>query len=168
MRNILKHARANVKITDETGTIIFEDHNLFVDSGRAFIANIFQGAVVFNPVALVCDLGSSSSTPSVDELDLVSYTSPLSIAMAPAYPIALSGEPTGVHFQFIFNNTGLGGDKIIKELGLFYRDSSDDPPRRGSSPATMVGTMLARLKTTYSSIVVGDTRTITIDWRIIF
>lgn len=169
MKNIFKYTRANVCIKDkETSRTLFEDSNLFVDSGRNLIANVLRGAVTIIPAFFVCDLGSDDTVSSTSQLDLVSYTSPLSIAPVAGYPIALTGEPTGVHFQFSFNNISFGGDQVIRELGLFYRVDSDDSPRRGSDPTTMTGTMLARLKTTLNSIVVGDTRTITIDWKIIF
>ena len=168
MEEILKYTKVNVCIKDEDEKILFEDHNLFVDTGRAFIANVLRGAIVaFNPIYFVCDLGGGTTTPVASDLDLVSYTSLLSIQInTPSYPIALVGAPTGIHLQFIFNNTGFGGDQTIRELGLFYRANSNDFPRRGT-PVSL-DTMLARLKTTLNSIVVGNTRTITIDWKIIF
>jgi len=172
MRDILKYAKANVRITDEDGKLIFKDSNLFVDSGRKFLADTLKATISgsqINPSLFACDLGDDSTTPSVDQVDLVNYIS-ISIAVdTPTYPADLSGEPTGIHFRFTFNNTGFGGDQTIREVGLFYRpDSIVAPlfPFRGT-PAN-AGYMLARMKTTASSIVVGDTRTITIDWKIIF
>jgi hypothetical protein len=167
MEEILKYTKVNVCIKDEDEKILFEDHNLFVDSGRVFIADILRGAISFNPIYFVCDLGTGTTTPVASDTDLVTYTSPLSIQInTPSYPIALLGTATGIHLQFIFNNTGFGGDQTIRELGLFYRANSNDFPRRGT-PVSL-DTMLARLKTTLNSIVVGNTRTITIDWKIIF
>jgi len=169
---ILKHARANVQIADkETGEPLYRGHNLFVDSGRALIASIFFGGVLFDRAKLVCDLGEDTTNPVRTQLDLLNYISPRSLEAAVGYPIALSGAATGVHFQFILANTvaaGFGvGDILISELGLFYRDTSDDFPRRGSVPATMTGSMLARLKSP-GIITISNTRTITIDWKIIF
>lgn len=172
MKEILKKARVNVEVRDkETGDILFADHNLFVDKGRETIANIFVGTVSIDPTKFACDLGDSSQTPDVTDLDLVGFppaTATLqdtSIAITAGYPIILSGEATGVHFNFEFVNTGFGGDQTIRELGLFYRNAPLFPFRELDGTT---GPMLARLKTTLSSIVVGDNRTITIDWKIIF
>ena len=79
------------------------------------------------------------------------------LSAAPAYILQETGADIGVVGE---------GDVTIKELGLFYRPDSASFPQRLTAPE--VGTMLARIKTTLSSIVVGDTRTITIDWKIIF
>lgn len=172
MKELLKYSRVNVKISDkESKKIIFTGHNLFVDSGRVFIADALRNAIsgsVIQSQYYACDLGDNAATPTADDIDLINYISPLSVGLVLGYPAALSGEPSGIHFQFEFNNTGFGGDKTIRELGLFYRPDTDDYPRRGSSPTTMLGTMLARLKTTSSSIIIGDTRTVTIDWKILF
>jgi len=170
MKEILKLARANVYIRDkESGLLIFKDSNLFVDSGRVLIADVLRGAVSMNPIYFVCDLGDDATVPETDDIDLVSYVSPLSIAVNyPTYPSTIAGEPTGIAFQFEFDNTGYGGDKTIRELGLFYRANSSNFPLRGDLSSTMIGPMLSRLRTTYSSIVIGDTRTITIDWKILF
>jgi hypothetical protein len=172
MIDILKYAKANVRIIDENGLLIFEDSNLFVDSGRKFLADTLKATISgsqINPSLFACDLGDSSTTPAVEQVDLVSYIN-ISIAVdTPTYPTDLPGEPTGIYFRFIFDNTGFGGDQTIREVGLFYRpDSFVAPlfPFRGTP--SNAGYMLARMKTTASSIVVGDTRTITIDWKIIF
>jgi hypothetical protein len=169
MKKILGNAKANVCVADsETRRVLFEDSNLFVDTGRVFVANIFSGITSLIASRFVCDLGNDATLPAIAQIDLLGYISPLSIPVnTPTYPTLLSGEPTGVHLQFIFNNTGYGGDKTVRELGLFYRDLPTFP-LRGAVPATDFGIMLARLKTTYSSIVVGDTKSITIDWKIIF
>ena len=178
MKEILKYTRANVKVTNEEA-ILFEDHNLFVDSGRALIAQIFMGATPwgfpFDYTSIVCDLGDNASVPSQSDIDLAMITPPFSSypisssGLEAGYPIALSGEPTGIHFRFLY--TATGGDKIIRELGLFYRPYVIGVPAfpfRGEDPTLYTGTMITRIKTTLSSIVVGDSRTITIDWKIIF
>lgn len=169
MKNILlNRTLLNVCIFDKkTGDVLYKGHNLFVDSGRKLIADIFTGAVTFDPINFVCDLGSDATNVLPSQLDLLNYTSPLSFIATNPYPISLSGYASGVDFLFEFNNTGFGGDKTIRELGLFYRADSDDFPRRGSDPPTMTGVMLARLKTN-GAITVSDTNTITIEWEIIF
>jgi len=169
MKDILKYTKVNVKVTDkETDKTLFRGHNLFVTSGRIFIAETFMGTIsgnVINPTLFACDLGADAGTPVIDDVDLISYIPTCSVGVTAGYPAALSGSPTGIHFRFSFVN-GTGGDVTIKELGLFYRPDSASFPQRLTAPE--VGTMLARIKTTLSSIVVGDTRTITIDWKIIF
>jgi hypothetical protein len=173
MNELLKYTRVNVRIKDkETQELLFDGHNLFVETGRAFIAETFKGQIsggVIQPGAFVCDLGDDGTTPVATDIDLYNYNSAdeLSVGVSPTYPADLAGSPTGIWFRFDFvNNTGI--DQTIRELGLFYRPDSDDFPKRGTSPSTMKGTMLARLKTTSSSLVVGNSRTITIDWKIIF
>jgi hypothetical protein len=164
MKEILKYSKANVCIKDEEGKILFADSNLFVDSGRELIAKIFRGDVADAALStkIACDLGDDATNSAPDQLDLINFTNSLAAgATIVSYPEA----PTGVHFQFTFT---AAGDTIIRELGLFYRPDSDSFPTRGSDPPTMTGTMIARLKTTLSSITVADTRTITIDWKIIF
>ncbi len=171
MKEILKYSKVNVRVTDnDIGKILFEDHNLFVDTGRTFIAQSIKGTISGGPITpsyFVCDLGDNATTPTVNDIDLANYLSPNSIAVnTPTYPADFAGQPTGVHFQFLYTNaTGL--DVTVRELGLFYRPDSDQFPLRHSITAAP-GTMLARLKTTLSSIVISNTRTITIDWKVIF
>lgn len=169
MKELLKNSRINVQIRDkETGETIFNGHNLFVDQGRAFIADALRAAIsgaTIQPGYYACDFGDGSTTPTTDDIDLVSFLT-LSAALVGGYPAAMAGEPTGIHFQFTFTNGG--ADATVRELGLFYRPDTDDYPNRGSDPTNMKGTMLARLKTTSSSIVIGSTRTVTIDWKILF
>lgn len=166
MKNILKYTKANVRITDkEAGNIIFEDHNLFVDAGRAFIANFFFDPYPFDKSKMVCDLGDNAAAPAVTDLDLGNYLTGCSVGLTGGVPQVLSGSSTGVLFQFSFPAPA---DKTIKELGLFYRPFSDTFPLRGSDPTTMKGTMIARLKTAGSSITIAAGKTINIEWKIIF
>jgi len=168
MKKILERASANVSIKDnETGKILFKGHNLFVDSGRTLIADIFKNAISFNPGFLVCDLGDDATVPDAIQVDLVHYLSPFSVAITGGYPISIDGEPSGVHFQFGFTNSS-GAPVTIRELGLFYRANSDAFPFPGSDPVSMRGLMIARLKTTLSSITVSAGSQFTIDWKIIF
>lgn len=173
MNELLKYTKVNVQITDkETKELLFEGHNLFVESGRAFIADTFKGFIsgsTINPAFFVCDFGDDATTPLASDVDLYNYnsTDELSVGITVGYPANIVGSPTGIWFQFEFNNaTGL--DQTVRELGLFYRPDSDDFPRRGADPSNMKGVMLARLKTTSASLVVGNSRTITIDWKILF
>ncbi len=170
MKELLKYTRANVRVIDtESGCLLFTDSNLFVDSGRAWIADAFRNAIAgggfIDASKFACDLGNNSQTPAVTDLDLVG-TILASVAIVGGVPTALSAQPTGLNFQFAYVNSS-GGDIVIKELGLFYRNIASYPAR-GAVPATDYGTMLARLRTTLSSITVGNTRTITVDWKIIF
>lgn len=168
MKALFKYTMANVKVKDKkTGEILFADHNLFVDTGRVFIAEALRGAIsgaVINPFAFVCDLGDSAATPVVTDVDLTSPILDACIAITGA-PAAFAGEPTGVIFNFDYTNGGVS-DITIRELGLFYRVDSNDFPRRGT-PSTP-GPMLARLKTTLSSIVISPTKAITIQWKVVF
>jgi len=165
MKNVLKHAKANVSIRDkETGELLFNKSNLFVDAGRALIAGLFLGTIGIDKTKYACDFGDDATTPAVNDVDLVNYIDVSVGINEPSYPMALSGEGTGVHFQFEYS---AAGDTTIRELGLFHR------PTSASFPAAVrgvddVGDMLARLVTTYGSIFVGTGRTITIDWKIIF
>lgn len=169
MKELLKYTRANVCVTDtESGCLLFTDSNLFVDAGRAWIADAFRNAIAgggfIDASKFACDLGSSSQTPVVTDLDLVGAI--LASVAIVGIPTALSAQPTGLNFQFVYTNS-TGNDVVIKELGLFYRNIASYPDR-GAIPATDYGTMLARLRTTMSSITVGNTRSVTIDWKIIF
>jgi hypothetical protein len=170
MEKVLEHSRANVSIKDkETGVILFKDSNLFVDVGRALIRDVFIGAATASPLNTtfwVCDLGNDAGLPTVTQANLLNYIN-ASVAVKGGYPIALSGEGTGAHFQFDY--TASGGDKTIRELGLFYRTdvvTNDWPNPHDTTGA--VGYMVARLITTRNSITVGSGKTITIDWKIIF
>lgn len=168
MKELFKYTRVNVRIADkDTGELLFKDHNLFVDTGRVFIAEAIRGTIsgaTINPAAFVCDLGDSGATPTINDVDL---TSPVLDACLPIVgsPAALSGQPTGVAFNFVYANAG-ALDVTVREFGLFYRVDSNDFPRRGT-PSTP-GPMLARLKTTLSSIVISPARSITIEWKILF
>lgn len=172
---VLKYSTANVCVTyKDSGEMLFRDHNLFTDSGRALVANIFTVtpalSPAFDPSKIVCDLGDNSTTVNRTDLDLGMIPDPFttlplaSVQLSGTYSIPLSGASSGVHFSFDYTASG---SKNISELGLFYRPSSDSFPDRGSVPETMRGTMLARLKSP-GVITVADTRTITIDWKIIF
>jgi hypothetical protein len=166
MFHILKHAKANVKVSDNDNNTLFEASNLFTDSGRTVIALVIMGALGIDKTKYVCDLGDGTDSPSIIDIDLSNYID-VSIAVnEPIYPAQLLGEGTGVHFQFEYSNS-LGSSVTIRELGLFYRPNSDSFPDRNSGDGAP-GYLLARLKTTYSSIVVGNGRSITIDWKIIF
>ena len=170
MKELLKYTKANVRIIDtETGCLLFTDSNLFVTSGRAWIADALRNAIAgggfIDSSKFACDLGNDSQTPATTDLDLAG-TILASVAIAGGIPTALSAEPTGLNFQFVYTNS-TGNDVVIKELGLFYRNIASYPDR-GAVPATDYGTMLARLRTTMSSITVGNTRSVTIDWKIIF
>jgi len=166
MEELLKNLRANVSIKDkDTNEVLFADSNLFVDSGRVFIANVISGVTILAPTYYVCDFGSGSATPTVADTDLSAFITGLSTPLSGSVTI-LSGYPSGLNFQFIYTNSS-GSDITIRELGLFYRDLPSFP-LRGAVPSTDFGVMLARLRTTLSSIIIGNTRSITIDWKIIF
>jgi hypothetical protein len=170
MEKVLKYSKANVCVKDkETNKILFEDSNLFVDIGRVLIAEVFAGispGSPLNPLYWVCDLGDDATDPTTSDADLVNYLN-ISIAVEAGYPIILAGSSTGVHFNFEYV---AAGDTTIRELGLFYRPdpaiTDSFPDRHSVTPVP--GYLVARLKTTYSSIFVGSGKTITIDWKIIF
>jgi len=172
MKELLKYCRVNVEVKDkETDELLFEGHNLFVDIGRAFIADTLRAAIsggVIQPALYACDFGDSAATPTVDDIDLAGTLKGSAQLTDASYPAAMAGEPTGIWFQFTFtNNTGL--DITARELGLFYRpDTIGSPAFPGRGSPANAGTMLARLKTTSSSIVIGNSRTITVDWKILF
>jgi hypothetical protein len=169
MKELLKYTRANVRVADtKTGCLLFTDSNLFVDSGREFIAKTFintiEGGGFIDKTKYACDLGDNAQTPVVTDTDLVG-TVLANIAIDVGGPTALVGETTGLNFQFVYS---AGALITIREFGLFYRPVSDTFPARGSVPASMTGTLLARLRTTLSAITVGAAQSITIDWKIIF
>jgi len=176
MNEILKYTTVNVVVKDrETGLMLFSDHNLFLDAGRVMIANFFLGSSSLDTTKFSCDFGNDSTTPLPTDLDLggqaIPSTSWITNASAPvsaSYPILLSGTATGIHFLFEYTSAA---ENTVKELGLFYRPNTDNNPvvgGRGSDPTTMTGTMIARLRTTFASIVIGSGKTITIEWKIIF
>jgi hypothetical protein len=172
MKKVLGDARANVCIYDkETNELLFTDSNLFVDIGRALIADTFSGTIVLNPTYFACDFGDNAAAPTVDDADLYGYPcaagGTINLANAPGYPVPFAGNPTGVHFKFEYT---AAIDTTIRELGLFYRpdpDITDSYPARHSVTGDQ-GYLVARLKTTYSSIFIGTGKTITVDWKIIF
>ena len=172
MEKVLKYTKANVCVKDkETGVILFKDSNRFVDSGRELIVNVFIGTVIMNPLYWACDLGDDSEEPDPEDNDLAGYLDITGngLGSVGVYPIQLAGEGSGVHFQFEFTNS-TGSSQIIRELGLFYRPDPDITttfPVRLPAPASP-GYMIARLKTTFSSITVGNGKVLTIDWKIIF
>jgi len=165
MNNTLKYAKVNVRVSDESGKTLFEDHNLFVDTGRKFIADLLTETIAsFDKTLFACDLGTDSTTPVPGDVDLVVYAVTAEPGLVATYPLAIDGEPSGIWFQFSFESAG---EQTIRELGLFYRPDSDDFPNRHTVTGAP-GYMIARLKTTLSSIVVSTGKTITIDWKIIF
>lgn len=169
MNEILKKTKVNVVMKDN-GRIIFADSNLFLDGGRILIAQMFLGAAsIPDKTKYVCDLGNDSTAPAPADTDLYGYISDASIQVTSGYPIALAGSLSGISFNFLYTNSG--PDVTIKEIGLFYRSGSDNFPLRGTGypgDRSGVGTLIARLRTTAQSIIVGSGRTITIDWNIIF
>jgi len=175
MNKILKYTKANVRVSDvESGCLLFTDSNLFLDSGRAFIADSWRNAITtgagfIDGTKFACDFGDDSETPAPDNIDLASFITdagggvPASIALAVA---AMSGEPTGLSFTGSFSPI----DSVdIRELGLFYRNIGSVPAYvRGAVPATDYGVMIARLRTTYGKITVGAGKSIAVEWKIIF
>lgn len=169
MKDLLKYTRANVRITDtKTGCLLFTDSNLFVDTGREFIANTLmntiEGGGFIDRTKYACDFGDSSQTPAVTDTDLIG-TIIGNVAIEGGGPTVLTGAPTGLNFQFVYT---AGILITIRELGLFYRPLSDTFPARGTIPADMTGTLLARLRTTLSAITIVAAQSITINWKIIF
>jgi len=163
MNKVLKYTKANVRVSDvESGCLLFTDSNLFLDSGRAFIADSFRNAITtgggfIDSTKFACDFGDSAATPSPDNINIVGTllgSEALTVA-------AISGEPTGLSFQCSFSPAA---QVDIRELGLFYRNigtfpDPDDPD---------FGVMIARLRTTYGKITVGTGKSIAIEWKIIF
>lgn len=169
MKELLKYTRANVRITDKkTGCLLFTDSNLFVDTGRVFIANTLmntiEGGGFIDRTKYACDFGDSSQSPIATDTDLI-CTVIGNAAIDAGGPTVLAGAATGLNFQFIYT---AGILITIRELGLFYRPLSDTFPVRGSIPANMTGKLLARLRTTLSSITIVSGQSITINWKIIF
>lgn len=174
MNKICNKTSVNVRVSDaETNETLFEDHNLFVTTGRVFLSQLIRGVLSgFGVEYYSCDLAEGSAVPVSDDID-VTYDSSTTVSAvrSASYPIELSGEPTGVHFRFTYtNNESPSRNVVIRELGLFYRPDAGAyfPARDPSDSDATKGTMLARLKTTLNSIVVSNAKAVTIDWKIIF
>jgi len=174
MDKICKKSRVNVIVRDkETGEVLFEDHNLFVISGRQFLAQLVRGVLSgFGVEYYTCDLAEGSSIPEHEDIDIsFDPSTTVSAVRSASYPIELSGEPTGVHFRFSYENYEIPARSVvIRELGLFYRPDAGAffPARDPDDSEGTRGIMLARLKTTLNSIVVSEGKALTIDWKIIF
>jgi len=165
MNKILKYTKANVRVSDvESGCLLFTDSNLFVDSGRAFIADSWRNAITtgggfIDSTKFACDFGDDSETPAPDNVNIVG-TLLGSIELAVAGMLG-EGEPTGLSFTGTFLPIA---PVDIRELGLFYRNIGTYPDPLDPD----FGVMIARLRTTYGKITVGAGKSIAVEWKIIF
>jgi hypothetical protein len=160
MRDIFKNIFANVLIRDDLRKVLLNQSNLFVETGRGFVRDLLAGDITLDNTKYVVEFGASTQVPAQSDTDLITPLSP--VALTNTYVISDVGV-TEIDFAFDYQNS-TGGDVTFAEIGLFYRPVDYDPgPGRVNA-----GTMLARLKSTYTSITIGDGRTISLTWKIIF
>jgi hypothetical protein len=165
MRDILKKAFTNVKIRDHENKIILDQSNLFVQLGRELIRDVLAGAVAIDNTKYVVEVGSSTQVPAEGDTDLIAPFLDPNQVYTNSYIINVVGN-TEIDFVFTYTN-GTGGLVTFSELGLFYRPLGPDPDVTPDDRVNK-GVLLARLKTTYTSISVGAGKQITITWKIIF
>lgn len=160
MKNILKKVFVNVSIKGENNILLDERSNLFVETGRGLIRDALSEDVTIDNTKYVVEFGSSTQTPLESDVDIITPISP--VVYTNDYTISTVGT-TEIDFSFTYENTSELA-LSFSELGLFYRPAGPDP---GVGRAD-AGVLLARLKSTYTSITVGPTKTISIIWKIIF
>lgn len=150
---------ANVKIK-EGKKILLEESNLFVTQGRSFIRDLLASAIVFDGTKYVVEFGGSTAIPSQVDEDLLLPLSP--VVYTNSYDLT-TVDDTELDLAFTFTNDTLSPVQL-SELGLFYRPNGPDP----GVGRVDKGYLIARLKTTYTSLVIGVGKTVTITWKIIF
>ncbi len=162
MRDIFGRAFTNVKIRDHENKTILDQSNLFVRDGRAFIRDILAGTAAIDYTKYVVEMGTSAQIPAEADSDIIApFPNPNEVYTGFTTPSPLGF--TEIDFVFVYTN-GTGGSVTFRELGLFHRPLGPSP----GVARVDKGTLLARLKTTYTSITIGDTKQVTITWKIIF
>jgi len=161
MRDLLKKVFTNVEIKDEDGKVLLNQSNLFVESGRGLIRDILKGDVTLDVTKFVLEFGDSSQVPAEADVDIVTPFNPV---ISQDLPTKTAVSTTEIDFAFAYTS---GAGVTFKEMGLFYRPAGA-PSDGGVPPRADSGVLLARLKTTYTSITIGAAKTVTITWKIIF
>lgn len=165
MRDILKKVFTNVEIKNENGKILLKQSNLFVASGRTLIRDVLKGDVVINNTKYVVEFGSSSQIPAESDTDIITPFPDPNQVYTSTYTINAVGT-TEIDFVFTYTNS-TGGDVTFTEMGLFYRPLGPDPDVTPNDRVN-IGSLMARLKTTFTSITIGNGKNVTITWKIIF
>lgn len=165
MRDILKKVFANVEIKDEDGKILLNQSNLFVEVGRGLIRDVLKGDVVIDNTKYVAEFGSSTQVPTEADTDIITPFADPNQVYTNSYTIN-AVAPTEIDFVFTYTNA-TGGNVTFTEMGLFYRPLGPDPDITPDDRAHK-GDLMARLKTTFTSITIGSGKNVTITWKIIF
>lgn len=158
MRDIFKDIFANVEITDSNGNMLLKKSNLFVDKGRAFIANVLAGTFTYNKSNIRLELGQDKTATSYADQALVSPFAPAIIINNNL--VEVTTNPTEIKVSFSYTNN-TGASVSIKELGLWHKIGTIPGPFTDEY-------LLARIVVSYSSIVISDKNSVTITWKLLF
>jgi hypothetical protein len=165
MIEVLNSSTANVIVKDHEGKIIVNQANLYVKRGRKFIREVLNQSFSVDNSKYVVELGTSAQKPTELDEDIVSpFLDPDQICI-PVDSIDLVGD-TEIDFNFSYTNNSTNS-LYFSEMGLFYRPTGLDPDV-GPDDRANIGYLLARLRTTYSNIIISHNREISIIWKIIF
>lgn len=165
MRDILKKIFANVEIKNGDNKVLLNQSNLFVEVGRGLIRDIFKGDVSIDNTKYVVEFGTSTQIPAEADTDIITPFPDPNQVYTNSYTINAVGT-TEIDFVFTYTN-GTGGNVTFTEMGLFYRPLGPDPDVTPDDRAN-IGVLMARLKTTFTSITIGNGKNVTITWKIIF
>jgi len=165
MKDILKKVFINVEIKDENNKVILNQSNLFVEVGRELIRDVLAGIESIDNTKYVLEVGTSTQVSAESNTDIISPFTDPNQAYTNSYVINSIGI-TQIDFVFTYTNS-TGGDVTFAEMGLFYRPLGPDPDVTPDDRVN-IGVLLARLKTTYTSITIGNGKSVTITWSIIF
>jgi len=165
MRDLLKKVFANVEIKDKDENILISQSNLFVEVGRKLVRDVLAGTVVIDNTKYVIEFGTSSQVSAELDTDLIAPFPDPTQPYSNSYSISSIGT-TEIDFIFSFTNS-TGGSITFSEMGLFYRPLGPDPDVTPDDRAN-IGELMARLKTSFTSITIGSGKNITITWKFIF
>jgi len=167
MRDILKKIFTNVEVKDDEEKFLLVQSNLFVRTGRAIIRDVLAGVYSIDNSKYVVEFGSGLLVPAEGDIDITPFAPAIYTPNATntTYTTNII-DATEIDFIFTYTNS-TGSSVTFSELGLFYRPLGPSPD---STPADRVnvGILMARLKTTFTTITIGAGRNITITWKIIF
>jgi hypothetical protein len=168
--NILKQVITNVLVEDkETKEILFEGHNLLTNIGKSVIRNVFSGELVLEQASAkpkyAVELGNpvTVTSPAYSDTDIQDHSPGVDISLASVVNTDLSSSSFQVQLGFDYTNS-FGVSIDFKEIGLFYRPGASYP----SVTSVPQDFLIARLRTTYNKVTIGNGRNITITWKILF
>lgn len=137
-----------VTVVDSKGNekVVFDDHNLIVDSGLSGLANLVSGTTS-NPITIL-KAGDGNTAPSATDTVL----SGAQVGPDKSFSVVTvdsGGTPGLIDFQTSLG-TGEGNGSTIQEVGLFFSD----------------GTMFSRQ--VIGAVTKTSAITVTFNWRIQF